>query len=277
MRRKVLLTVTTYPLPSKSYDELVCTAGILESGEWIRIYPVPLTLLMDLKTRRLKESLKYTWVELALERRTKDFRPESHSPKHKDFSDLTVIEHLDTAHDWTARKEACLKNVYTSMTQLLEDCKAPNYVSLAAYKPKRILDFVIEESNEDWDPVYRELRKQTDLFAPEYRVEPKELIKKIPWKFSYRFEDETGKVRKLMIEDWEIGALYWHCMARAGNDEQEALRLVRMKYEEEFLSKCDITLFLGTTLEYHAKSAPNPFLIIGVFYPRRRAQMTLEF
>lgn len=277
MRHKVLLTVTTYPLPSKSYDELVCTAGLLENGDWIRIYPVPLGLLMDLKTRKFKANLKYTWVELELERRTKDFRPESHSPKHKDFSDMKVLDHLDTAGDWSARKEICLKKVYTSMAQLLEDSKPPKSVSLAAYKPKRIIDFVIEASDEDWDPMYKELRKQTDMFAPEDQVEPKELIRKIPWKFSYRFEDETGKVRKLMIEDWEIGALYWKCMATSDGNEQEALRLVRMKYEEEFLSKCDITLFLGTTLEFHAKSAPNPFLIIGVFYPRRRDQMKLEF
>ena len=277
MRCKVLLTVTTYPLPSKSYDELVCTAGLLENGDWIRIYPVPLGLLMDLKTRKFKANLKYTWVELELERRTKDFRPESHSPKHKDFSDMKVLDHLDTAGHWSARKEICLKKVYTSMAQLLEDSKPPKSVSLAAYKPKRIIDFVIEASDEDWDPMYKELRKQTDLFAPEDRVEPKELIRKIPWKFSYRFEDETGKVRKLMIEDWEIGALYWKCMATSGGNEQEALRLVRMKYEEEFLNKCEITLFLGTTLEFHAKIAPNPFLIIGVFYPRRRDQMKLEF
>jgi hypothetical protein len=47
-RKKVLITVTTYPLPSRSYDELVYTAGILEDGNWIRIYPVPLSFLFDL-------------------------------------------------------------------------------------------------------------------------------------------------------------------------------------------------------------------------------------
>lgn len=36
-RLKVLLTVVTYPLPSRSYDELVCTAGILEDGSWIAL------------------------------------------------------------------------------------------------------------------------------------------------------------------------------------------------------------------------------------------------
>lgn len=277
MRTKVLLTVTTYPLPSKTYDELVCTAGLLEDGRWIRIYPVPLTLLMDLKTRKLRDSLKYTWVELELERRRKDFRPESYSPKYKDLSDLKVLDHLDTAGDWELRKQVCLKKVYTSMEQLLADSKPPASVSLAAYQPKRIIDLVIEASDEDWDPMYRELRKQTDLFAPDDQVEPKDLIKKIPWKFSYRFEDETGKVRKLMIEDWEIGALYWNCLARSNGNEDEALRLVRKKYEEEFLTKCEVTLFLGTTLAFHAKNAPNPFVIIGVFYPRKRDQLKLPF
>ena len=46
---KVLITVTTYPLPSRSYDELVCTAGITEEGNWIRIYPVPLQFLKGLR------------------------------------------------------------------------------------------------------------------------------------------------------------------------------------------------------------------------------------
>jgi len=39
---KVLIAVTTYPLPSRSYDELVCTAGLLEDGTWIRIFPIPM-------------------------------------------------------------------------------------------------------------------------------------------------------------------------------------------------------------------------------------------
>ena len=46
-KTKVLITVTTYPLPSRSYDELVCTAGVLENGDWIRIYPVPLHFLQE--------------------------------------------------------------------------------------------------------------------------------------------------------------------------------------------------------------------------------------
>lgn len=69
--KKVLITVTTYPLPSRSYDELVCTAGVLEDGSWIRIYPVPLSFLTDQKiSGGLRSGVKYTWVELELKKRT---------------------------------------------------------------------------------------------------------------------------------------------------------------------------------------------------------------
>ena len=68
-----------------------------------------------------------------------------------------------------------------------------------------------------------------------------------------------------MIEDWEIGALYWNCLKRADNNEQRAIEKVRKKYMDEF-SKKDIYLFLGTTRQYHGW-AKNPFVIIGIFYP----------
>src|SRR5690606_10151120 len=122
-RYKVFLTVTTYPLPSRSYDELVCTAGLLETGEWIRIYPVPLSFLIDLKGSGRMNNVKYNWIELELKKRTDDFRPESHSPQHYDFKDLVLHEKLDTEGNWHRRKEVCLKKVYTNMNALIEDSK----------------------------------------------------------------------------------------------------------------------------------------------------------
>jgi len=35
---KVLISVMTYPHPSESYQELVCTAGITDASEWVRLY-----------------------------------------------------------------------------------------------------------------------------------------------------------------------------------------------------------------------------------------------
>ena len=58
---KVLITVMTYPHPSRGYQELVCTAGITEAGDWIRLYPV------DYRYReRDQQFRKYQWIEVAL-------------------------------------------------------------------------------------------------------------------------------------------------------------------------------------------------------------------
>lgn len=272
---RVLLTVTTYPLPSRSYDELVCTAGVREDGSWVRIYPVPLSFLMNLKNSGRLPVRKYTWLEVDLERRKDDFRPESHSPVNRDFDAIQVREHIGPERHWAERKKVCLQNVYTDLGQFIAASQEPTNVSLATFKPARIHELVIEKEDRDWKPVWKELRQQLDLFAEGAQEEPKQMIPKLPYKFSYRFEDATGRVSTLMIEDWEIGQLYWNCLRDADGDEQVALRKVRAKYEDAFLSEHDIHLFLGTTQKFHAMRAQNPFVIIGVFYPKRLDQLDL--
>lgn len=272
-RKKVLITVTTYPLPSRSYDELVCTAGVLEDGNWIRIYPVPLSFLLDLKGSEKLNNVKYTWIELELIKRTDDFRPESFSPQHYDFRDLIIHHRLDTQSNWQLRKDYCLQKVYTNLTQLIEDSKAPSNVSLATFKPTEITGFEIEEDEREWKDEWKELRKQGDLFATEKN--PEILIPKLPYKFFYRFTDDSGKSSRLMIEDWEIGALYWNCLRTAEGNEKIALEKVREQYESNFIKNKDIYLFLGTTKEWHMRRAKNPFVIIGVFYPKKKTQTQL--
>lgn len=269
-REKVLITVTTYPLPSRSYDELVCTAGILENGDWIRIYPVPLSFLFDLKGSGRLQNVKYTWFELELVKRKDDFRPESHSPQHYDFRDLVVHNRLETDDNWRLRKEICLRKVYSNITQLIEESKAPTNVSLATFKPTEITGFEIVKDTREWKGEWLELRKQGDLFINV--KSPETLIPKLPYKFFYKFKDDSGKPSRLMIEDWEIGALYWNCLRRAEGDEEIALKKVREQYEANFIKNKDLYLFLGTTKEWHIRRANNPFVIIGVFYPKKELQ-----
>lgn len=273
-RKRVLLTVTTYPLPSRSYDELVCTAGVLEDGTWIRIYPVPLSFLFDLKgTGRVKTNLKYTWIEIDLNKRTDDFRPESYSPQNYNFKDIEIGKRLGTELNWEKRKAFCLSKVYTNLTQLIGDSKAPTNVSLATFKPAELIAVEFEEDDREWKNEWKDLRKQGDLFDTD--KSPEILIPKLPYKFYYRFKDETGKTSRLMIEDWEIGALYWNCLRRAEGDESIALQKVSQKYEVDFKTNKDIHLFLGTTKQWHMRRSRNPFVIIGVFYPKKEEQLKL--
>lgn len=77
--------------------------------------------------------------------------------------------------------------------------------------------------------------------------------------------DSSGKLSTMMIADWEIGMLYFNCLKRADGDEIQAIAKVREKYLDYFKSR-DLHFFLGTTKKYHSV-APNPFIIIGLFYP----------
>ncbi|QQR86652.1 MAG: hypothetical protein IPJ76_00055 [Flavobacteriales bacterium] len=274
-RMRVLLTVTTYPLPSRSYDELVCTAGVCEDGTWVRIYPVPLSFLMQMKRSGRMPVRKYTWIEADLERRKDDFRPESHSPVNRDFNAIAVGEHIGTERAWAERKHFCLRKVYTSMAQLIAASQEPTNVSLATFKPARFISFDVEKDERDWKPVWKDLRQQLDLFAEGAQEEPKEMIPKLPYKFYYRFVDSDGKESRMMIEDWEIGQLFWNCLRDAEGNEEVAVAKVRAKYEGAFLKEHDIHLFLGTTQKFHAMRAANPFVIIGVFYPKRLDQLGL--
>lgn len=269
-KTKVLITVTTYPLPSRSYDELVCTAGIKEDGTWIRIYPVPLKFLKGVRELGKIETYKFTWISLELNRRSDDFRSESHSPKHYDFRDFEVMESISIKGSkaqkvdaWKRRINLVSKNVYTNLTCLITDSNAPKNISLATFKPSKILDFIIEDDESEWKTEWKEQLRQLDLFSTVQGAK-RELIKKLPHKFYYQFEDDKGRRSRLMIEDWELGQLYFNCLK--GGNKQIAIEKVKEKYWGEFQQR-DIYFFLGTTLQWHRRRSDNPFVIIGVFYP----------
>lgn len=260
---QVLITVKTYPLPSNKYNEIVCTAGLLPHGKWIRLYPIPFRALpYD------NQYSKYHWVNLDLVRNTSDFRLESYRPKHG-IDRIHVGEKVDTKNYWAKRKEYVLKEVFTSMEELIHLAKSSERKSLATLKPREIIDFLIEPDEREWKPEWRDQLQQYNLFDLDEKGQGKErsVIAKLPYKYSYKIlSDGDKKPRKLMIEDWELGALYWNCLRQANGDEEEANRRVKQKYFNEFCSQKDLYLYLGTTKQFHLV-APNPFMIIGVFYP----------
>ena len=266
---KVLVTVKTYPWLSQKYDELVCTAGLREDGSWIRIYPVPFR-----KLEPYSQYKKYDWIEIDVIKNTKDSRPESYRPVSLD-APIRVVDHIDTKNGWAKRKDLVLKKVYTDMGKLLEDYRTTN-MSLAVLKAN-ITDFVVKEVEREWDAKKLEIVKanqnQLDLFE---QKEVFEVVKKLPYEFSYTFTTEDGKSHTLMIEDWELGMLYWNCLKDNGGDEDAACQNVKQMYYNYFVNSRDLYLFLGTTKKMHQRNMPQPFIVIGTFYPPKQAKQDAE-
>ena len=259
-RERILITVKTYPTLSRKYGETVCTAGVREDGSWVRIYPVPFRRLGETEQYR-----KYDWVECDLIPSRKDVRPETHHPA--DVRSLVATAHMGTSDQWRERRQFLLGkcSVYRNTTELIAAAKRYE-MSLALFKPTKVVDFFWEEEEREWDEgkveEMRQIASQGELFEEEQWRRNFKVIPKLPYSFSYRFEDETGKQSELQVLDWEVGALFWNCLEKAHGDELTALKKVKQMYFDNFTST-DLHFYLGTTQQWHAV-ALNPWVIIGV-------------
>jgi len=177
--------------------------------------------------------------------------------------------------NWSLRKEIVFRNkkIYTNKKELIAKAKVKNkegQMSLAIFKPTKITGFKIEKCESEWDEAtikqLEVMSRQISLFdGPNESVSEFKPVDRLPYNFSYKFEDDAGVNSELQIIDWEIGALYWNCLKGANGDENVAVAKVKEKYYGELLKR-DLHFFMGTQLKEHNRS-PNPFLIIGVFYP----------
>ena len=70
--KRILVVVKTYPNPSQAHGETVCCAGVdLETGRWVRMYPITFRRLADNRFR------KYQVIECQATKPRNDARPES--------------------------------------------------------------------------------------------------------------------------------------------------------------------------------------------------------
>jgi hypothetical protein len=269
-KEKILITVKTYPSLSAKYDELVCTAGFREDGSWVRIYPVQFR-----KRKYSQQYSKYQWIEIELVKNTGDFRKESYRPVSHDAEITIVGEIKPDGDDWRERRKVVLNKVYFNLKELIAEAKNNKIgTSLAVFKPSEIVGLEIKQVDREWSKEKLDRLNQLNLFESSDGEGRFEVVKKLPYKFSYKLKDNEGTVSTMMVEDWEIGQLYWHSLRRHQGDEEKACEDVRKKYIDDFARTKDLHLSLGTT-KLHHNTAPNPFVIIGTFHPKPTTQTSL--
>ena len=257
-KTKVLITVMTYPHPSQSYIELICTAGVTEDGEWVRLYPI------DYRYRPSHQKFrKYQWIEIELTEQgsRNDQRKESRKPS---LDSIRLLgEPLDTKNNWGARRQIIDKLPIRTLNEF-KSLYDQDKTSLGVVRPTRVLDLKIEKSNPNWKPAQQMTLNQLRLFGPQ----PKHLAK-IPFKFQYVFEcEDSSKPHNAMIADWELGVLYLKEIKRLG-DKQKAAESVKNKFFNQICDPSkDTRFFMGTVFPN------NVWIVLGVFWPPRTPPKT---
>lgn len=258
-RTRVLITVMTYPHPSKNHREVVCTAGITDNYEWVRLYPI------DYRYRPTEQQFKkYQYIEIDLEPygNGNDGRKESRKPK---LDTIEILgEPLTTQNKWRERNKI-IDNVHHYTLNELKALYEKDKTSLGVVRPTYIHDIVIEEADKEWKPEWQEELNQFRLFGEETKR-----LTKIPFKFSYIFDCKDNlKSHKIMITDWELGVLYLNQFEKYGSEETAANK-VKEKYLNQLCSKQnDTRFFMGTSFPF------NTWLVLGVYWPPKENQTYL--
>ena len=264
-RMKVLITVKTYPIPSARYDELVCTAGVREDGSFIRLYPIN---FRELKVGQRYR--KYQWIEVAdSKHKQRDARKESFRP---DSATIKLLgEPISSARNWAERANFVLTQKSSSMEHLYEQQKADR-TSLGIFKPRKVHDLIYKPDDPDWKPSFKAELAQSRLWDD--RKQTLNAPRKVPFKFQYVFGCDDSRCKGnhcMMIEDWEVGALYWKLVDKGASSE-DAAKSVREKFLGELCAADrDTHFFVGTILAH-----PNTWVVIGVFWPKLRPPISKQ-
>jgi hypothetical protein len=257
--KKALIVVRTYPTPARKGAEVSCTAAITDTGEWLRLYPVPWRYLPEDQRFR-----KYEWVELTVTKSTNDSRPESHKLKP---DGIKILSHLEPGKDWQPRKDIILPLKAHCLCCLTRQRDAQGFPTLGIIKPKKIERLIIEPDSPSWTQGQLEILRQSHLFVEQ----PKKELEKVPFKFQYKFwcDDADCTSHTLSCTDWEIGEAWRRWSSEYGSNWESKFR---QRFEEEMIEKYDTHFYVGTLHKHPAR-----WIIVGLFYPPIVAQGEFTF
>jgi len=258
--------VKAYPALSKTYGEVSCIAGVRiggsEAPEWIRLYPVAFRALGDAQQFR-----KYQPMRVRVARHAGDRRPETRRPDRDSIE--VVAEPIPPKDGWRMRRRFVEPLMSRSMCQILE-CQRADGTSLGVFRPKRVLDLVIEQADipEGKREIARAWAAQPSLLdglgAEEKKHQVREL-ELVPWTFKYRYECDAPGCRTHLqsIIDWEVAEHY----RRVRHRDDWRDRLKERWIGDVCAADRDTAFFVGNQHQ-HLQS----FLVLGAWWPEHRPE-----
>lgn len=248
---QILITIKTYPTPSKKYEETVCVAGIsLKTKQLIRLYPIH---FRDLDQNQ--KFAKYNVIEANIAKTAKDHRPESY---RINADSIRIVDEIDTRDGWKKRKEIVLPVLDKSMCEIIKQQTITNK-SLGLIKPERI-EFVIDKARDRDDEERQKCYAQLGFFN-----KSKNAIEAIPFEFRYKFycaREPNCPGHDYIIIDWEIGQSYRSWRWKYKDEELLRQKIKQQWFDNICASKKDTHFYVG-----NMHRLQNIFMILGVFYP----------
>ena len=251
-RKKVLITVKTYPHPSTNSKETVCTAGITEEGEWIRLYPIPFRFLDGDAKFKI-----FDWIEVDTRKRPpyKDRRPESRSIEAES---IRIVGRLD------AKKDAALRYKYISSLEQssyekLKELHDTQGISLGIIKPKAMRGITLEKDTEDWTDEQKRQLNQLCIWDLKEEIPP---LRKVPYKIkcSFNCNEPNCKGHSFSVTSWEYNLTLLKLLDQYDQDKKQAEKELNDRWMKMFTDRLGY-LILGTV--NHLEKYGGTFIIIG--------------
>jgi hypothetical protein len=266
-REKILIWAKTYPELSSRYLETVCTAGLLPSGNPLRLYPIPYRYLGSEK----EQFSLYQWITADIQKKRDDYRPESF---RIDCDSIQLGEVIPATQDeWGKRAEFIFRDPSWHFDSVddLQNAQKEKGTSIGVVAPREIKKVEIiarsEEDAKSFEQKLNEVKKiheakraQINMFEQAIPPEMKTLeFLKSRVHVSWLCYNPTCDGHRMQVLDWGL------CELQRRDGDEKALK--RMK-ELCRLDIYDLKFFLGNLFLH-----PASFLIVGMWYPKLRPDM----
>ncbi len=232
--KNILIIAKAYPEPSKKYVETVCIGGIVENGNFIRLYPIPYRLL-----EHQQKFNKWFWIRAKIKKSLNDPRKESYKI---DADSIKIIR----------KKIDKIEIIKNFIPLVSEDCKEldeyyrEEFGSLGAVEiePQH---FYYEESDKEWNYLQKMYLKQLSIFDRDRKI-----LEKIKWKFKLKYycknsDSCNGHDKHFLC--WEFYEAYRNFKKKYSSVE-EALKNIEKAFWSRFSKEKNKYLILGTHFKY---------------------------
>jgi hypothetical protein len=250
--RKFLVVVKTYPNPSASTNEAVCTAAVDEQGTLTRLFPIPFRTLAD--GQRFK---KWQWIKARVQKAS-DPRRESYKV---DATTIEVVDEIPPGKGWL-RRWSYVEHLVSPTVEEAEGSGA----SLGLIKPAKYVMTFKDKEQPTWTAEERQKllgQGPTDLFGA--AVTPRSLLQKVPVEIRYDYSCDGSCRHHQLFEDWEVGES-WRTWTRRYPTRAVLEAAIRNRYVDEPHRKGNLYLWVGTHSRW------QEWLVIGHVQPAHLAK-----